>query len=158
MAKKLSQQFGIDDLVKRLVAARQPASTSAQIPGLVEPGNIDLNDRPIVHNPDGSISTVRSLTFTNDDGSALLLPSVSPWGTVLSPPEALKLFQDTGQHLGVFHNEDAANAYAQGLHEDQAGQYLAKDQALRAARSPVAPQPSVGGAGGTVTSRSGQQA
>jgi len=92
-------------------------------PGMVEPGNIDLNKRPVVRNPDGSISTVRSMGV-NIDGREVLLPTVSPDGRLLQPEEAIDLYRRTGQHLGMFDTPENSNAYAQKLHEDQARQYV----------------------------------
>jgi len=92
-------------------------------PGMLEPGNIDLNARPVVKNPDGSISTVRSMGV-NMDGREVLIPTVSPDGQILDPDAAIELYRRTGQHLGMFDTPDNSNAYAQRLHEDQARQYV----------------------------------
>ena len=76
------------------------------------PGNIDLTQRPIVPNPDGSFSTVRSMSFNED---------------------AIKHYRDTGQHLGKFGTVQEADAYAEQLHKDQEGQYQKKIDELVAA-------------------------
>lgn len=92
-------------------------------PGMVAQGNIDLASRPVANNPDGSISTVRSISITDDKGRATLIPTVSPDGKVLSNQDAIALYKQTGQNLGVFQNEQQANAYAQTLHQQQAKMY-----------------------------------
>ena len=95
---------------------------ASQPSGLIEPGNIDLNNRPVVQNADGTISTVRSISvgFGN---KTVLLPTVSEDGRIMSDDEAVDQFKKTGAHLGVFSNEKAANRYAVDLHNQQAEMY-----------------------------------
>lgn len=90
--------------------------------GLVEEGNIDLNNRPIVKNNDGSISTVRSMSVEMD-GQHILIPTVVG-NKVVSDKEAFKHFQETGEHLGIFDNQKDADKYAQKLHKDQEKLYV----------------------------------
>jgi hypothetical protein len=107
-----------------LKTARQlpPSFVQGAPQGLLKPGNLDLNQRPTVRNPDGSISTVRTISVTDDQGRAYLLPTVIG-DKVVSNEEAIAHWKQTGEHLGYFDTEDSANAYAQALHEAQAQQY-----------------------------------
>jgi hypothetical protein len=98
---------------------RPPMYTAGPAPGLVEPGNIDLLARPQVRNPDGSVSTVRSMGV-NIGGKELLIPTVAADGSrILSEQEAVEQYRRTGQHLGVFASPRASDAYAQALHLQQ---------------------------------------
>lgn len=85
-------------------------------------GNIDLNNRPMVRNPDGSMSTVRSQSF-NFGGQEVLLPTVSAVGGLLGPERAVQQYKRTGEHLGKFNTPEEATRYAKKLHEDQAQKY-----------------------------------
>jgi hypothetical protein len=123
------------------VAPPPPPPKAQGIQGLLRSGNIDLNNRPIVRNPDGSISTVRSISVTDDQGHAILIPTFVG-GKVVNDNAAIENFRQTGQNLGVFSSEDAANAYAETLHEQQAKQYLPKaNQTPSAAAPPPAAVP-----------------
>jgi hypothetical protein len=90
--------------------------------GVVESGNIDLNARAVVKNPDGSFSTEQSFSV-NMDGKEVLLPRVSPTGRVMSQEEAVQEYLRTGKHLGKFESPDAANSYADHLHKRQGQSY-----------------------------------
>lgn len=85
-------------------------------------GNIDLYNRPQYRNADGSISTVDSTSF-NIQGKEVLLPSV--WmkdGKAYRSSDGDEILQhsyDTGEFLGVFDTVDAANSYAEKLHDAQ---------------------------------------
>lgn len=91
--------------------------------GMLENGNIDLYDRPVVTNNDGSISTVRTIGFQPSEGDyagkQVLIPTVSNDGQILSNEDAINNFNNTGQHLGVFNNVRNANKYAKNLHNEQ---------------------------------------
>jgi hypothetical protein len=93
-------------------------------PGLLIPGNINIHARPVVRNADGSVSTVRSMSLTDDDGRAVLIPTVIAGRGIVPPDQAIKHYYQTGQHLGIFEHPDAADAYAAALHEQQAGEYV----------------------------------
>jgi hypothetical protein len=119
MADDLS---GLDQAISQ-VKARTPDYGPSDAPGMLAQGNIDLAARPIVKNPDGSISTVRSISV-NADGREVLIPTVSDDGRLLSNEEAIDTFRRTGRNLGAFGSPADATSYALALHERQAQQYL----------------------------------
>lgn len=89
---------------------------------MVEVGNIDLAKRPVVKNPDGTVSTVRTIGV-NIDGVETLIPTVSDDGRILSDDEAVAVYRKTGQHLGKFDNPDDASVFAEKLHQAQSAMY-----------------------------------
>lgn len=115
----------LPDVRKSLEGAMAPpsATPSGQFKGMVQQGNIDLAKRPIVKNADGSFSTVRSMSYENDAGQEVLIPTVSDEGKIMSNQEAIRYWGEKGQFLGKFDNPDDATAYAEALHNAQAGYY-----------------------------------
>ena len=114
------------------------SAPSQQAPrGRLFEGNINLHNRPEVHNPDGSISTVRSVSFgyrpsalieilnlpPQDIGRLgevveVLIPSVSDDGRIMNDAEAKRVFEATGKHLGIFVTPAQATVYAKQLTQD----------------------------------------
>jgi len=84
-------------------------------------GNIDLNNRQVVVNIDGSISTERSFSV-EFDGYETLLPLVVD-GKVVSEEEAIEHYLATGEHLGKFNSVKEAELYAELLHLRQEQYY-----------------------------------
>jgi len=113
--------------------ATAPLRAIAPVPrepiGMVRPGNIDLGNRPIVRNPDGSISTVRSMSFGLDNGLEVLVPTVSPDGRILTDDQAIDRYYSTGENLGTFRTPEAATRFANQLHDAQANEYLPRANA-----------------------------
>lgn len=100
-------------------------------------GNINLYSRPKVVNPDGTTSTVRSMSF-NLDGKEVLVPTVERTGKgVLSDEGAIDQFMRTGEHLGIFGSPNEATKYAEDLHNRfERGDY---DVPLASSRKDVNP-------------------
>ncbi len=111
---------------------------SSNEPGNIEPGNIDLKHRPVVHNADGSISTVRSISI-NEDGKEVLIPTVVG-NKVVSNQEAIAYYRRTGQHLGKFSSIADANRYAEKLHKEQEKFYVREPMANKVANKVKVPQ------------------
>lgn len=85
--------------------------------GMLTAGNIDLSNRPVVKNEDSSQSTVRTITI-EEDGKTILLPTVID-GKIVSNKKAVEHYRETGQHMGVFSSEAAANEYDKKLHKEK---------------------------------------
>jgi hypothetical protein len=115
-----------------------------RISGLLERGNIDVNHRPLIHNADGTHSTIDSMTVPiGKDGKSrqwgspdiagyALVPSIAD-GRFLTPdgkiPDAKNkdaqqqledaataYYNKTGQHLGIFKTDKDADKYANQTH------------------------------------------
>jgi hypothetical protein len=70
----------------------------------------------VVKNSDGSISTVRTMSFQDDNGDQVLIPTVHPKGYIMSDKEAIEHYYDTNEHYGKFPTVEEANKAAQKLH------------------------------------------
>lgn len=117
-----TMKIGPGESLYELPGSSRGGSTAGGENGVVERGNIDLHNRPKVNNPDGTFSTVRSMSIGTDKGE-VLIPTVSDDGRVLSEREAVEQYSRTGKHLGVFASPEAATAYAEQLHKQQAQEY-----------------------------------
>jgi hypothetical protein len=105
-----------------------PAPVDGRTPGLLVPGNIELSNRPVIYNADGTHSSEYSSSMGDDKGREVLFPTIvngkflTPDGK--KPPEksdaekamiarAWQYAKDTGQNMGTFTDpvtaDDAAN-------------------------------------------------
>ena len=84
-------------------------------------GNIDLTKWKVRHkNSDGSVSTIKSFSFSDDSGLEILVPSFAPNGRKLTESQAINQYYATGKHLGKFRNPSDATTYAEWLHNQEA--------------------------------------
>ena len=85
-------------------------------------GNIDLYNRPQYIQPDGSVSTVNSMSI-NENGMEVLIPTIAydnygrPYQ--MTDQEAINHYYQTGEYLGKFKTVQEADAYAEKLHQQQ---------------------------------------
>lgn len=115
--KDLQNWSKLGNKVSELEAGAKGAYAQKDTTGQFGKGNIDLNNRKVVHNEDGSISTVRSFT-ANFDGKEVLLPTVID-GKIVSEEEAIDHYLKTGEYLGMFDTVEEADEYAQILSDRQ---------------------------------------
>jgi len=109
IAKDYTNAYGMSELENQMKNAE----------GVLYKGNIDISNRPKHVNTDGSISTVKTISFETDQGQ-VLVPSVTKDGKMLTPREAWNYYKETGEHFGVFKDVASANKYADLLHRQQA--------------------------------------
>lgn len=83
---------------------------SGYVPMPVEAGNIDIYNRTILRNADGTNSLVRTIGIRDGD-LEVMIPTVGPNGEDWSEAEAIRFYRETGQHLGKYRNvRDASDS------------------------------------------------
>lgn len=105
-----------------------PPKRWQDVPGMIEPGNIDLDTRSVVKNVDGSFSTELSVTI-EEDGKQVLIPTVVN-GEIVDIDTAVAHYRKTGEHLGKFMDTESADIYAGKLHQRQEIKYGPKSSSL----------------------------
>ena len=111
---------GIDDQIDETSATSKSTGglvIRRQQGKMITPGNIDVENLPTVLNPNGTVSTIRSMSI-NIDGKEVLIPTVIN-GRVVSEEEAIQSYLKTGKHLGIFSSPEAATAYGKSLSAQQ---------------------------------------
>ena len=98
-------------------------------------GNIDLYNRPQYRQPDGSISTVNSISIGDENGKEILIPTIGrdaqgrpvQW----TDDQAIDHYYKTGENLGKFNSIEEADRYAEDLHRQQEAYYSPENSPLR---------------------------
>lgn len=113
-----------------VVTGEVPVVYSEDVPvNMIQAGNIDIHNRPIVENPDGTYSTVKSMIVgLKEKGQEIqvVIPTVSEDGRIMSEKEAIAEYEKTGKHLGKFTDVESAEAFAQELHLEQEQEYASR--------------------------------
>lgn len=117
---------GLQGAVSRATRERAWALLDKEI-GQYGEGTIDLYDRPIYKNPDGTISTVASATI-EIDGEFVLLPTIvrgedGKAKSLKTVEEIVEQYEKTGDYLGKFDTAEEAEKYAIKLHYAQEYRY-----------------------------------
>lgn len=117
-AKSENSNDLLNSMIKKKINNNLPKKSDYGI------GNIDLNNRPVYKNEDGSISTVRSMSFWDDDEQKeILVPTIAfdknGKAISLTNDEAIDRYYETGEYLGKFDDYKEADKYAEKLHENQ---------------------------------------
>lgn len=117
-AKSENSNDLLNSMIKKKINNNLPKKSDYGI------GNIDLNNRPVYKNEDGSISTVRSMSFWDDDEQKeILVPTIAfdknGKAISLTNNEAIDRYYETGEYLGKFDDYKEADKYAEKLHENQ---------------------------------------
>jgi hypothetical protein len=115
---------------------QQIAETSGDTPTPIVEGTIDLSNRVRLQNEDGSFSTLETISISTDEGE-VLIPTISPDGRRLSDEEAIRLYETTGQHLGIFRTSREADVFAQNLSDQMAALGSSGQLAPEITSSPV---------------------
>lgn len=95
--------------------------------GAKKGGNIDLTTRPDTANPDGSHSSVRSMSFqAKRNGPEISVPTIADDGRQMTEDEAIRQYERTGKNFGKFKTIKEANKFGELLHRQQAGELNAR--------------------------------
>lgn len=90
-----------------------------------------------VKQADGSIATVKTISFSETEGGPeILIPTIIN-NKEVSEEEAKQHYRDTGEHYGIYPNSDEANAAAESLHDQQAALLDGGQPAGKPAETPV---------------------
>lgn len=120
------------ELAERVQAQNNRKNFASSDPiGRMGAGNIDLYNRPQYRQPDGSLSTVNSISIGTDEGE-VLIPTIGrdakgnpvQW----TDDEAIENFFRTGEYLGKFKTPEEADRYAEMLHNQQEAYYSTPEQ------------------------------
>ena len=92
--------------------------------GMIEAGNIDHVGRPSVSLGDGRTGTVQSMSFEDDQGREVLIPTIFG-GKKHDFEAAIQQYERTGEHLGIFDTPAHATAYSKALSDVLGGPLFA---------------------------------
>ncbi len=106
----------LNNLLAQIMQQPQ-APMSPYTQGMSKTGTLDLSNRPKVQLPGGGYQTVYTMTAGIDNGKTVLLPRIVN-GQLLSEKDAMNHFRNTGEHMGMFHSQEAADSYDKKLHAD----------------------------------------
>lgn len=102
-----------------------PKNQPKPLEAIIQP-TLKLDSIKVVHNPDGSISTVKTISVGTDKGE-VLIPTIKN-GKVMTNEEAFEEYRQTGEHLGIFKTPEEATRYAKLLHEKHQELYVPREK------------------------------